>query len=242
MDGGRLHVRLDPNQRYGLRLTLFTLALGLTAVPFGILLDQVVREGPLIEADTWAANHLHDAVRDSSLLVDALQVVSFLGKPVWFYAICIPIGVWILRRGRMRLAIYLVTTTLLGGLIDTWVKVTVDRDRPSFEDPIATASGQSFPSGHAMTSIVTYGALLLIFLPLIPRARRPLSIGATAALVLAIGFTRLALGVHYITDVLGGFVLGAAWLLLSTAAFEIWREDRGLRPTRPLEEGVEPRV
>jgi undecaprenyl-diphosphatase len=57
---------------------------------------------------------------------------------------------------------------------------------------------------------------------------------------MAIGFSRLTLGVHYVSDVLGGYVLGAAWLLASVAAFEIWREDRGRRPTKPLEEGVEP--
>ena len=53
-------------------------------------------------------------------------------------------------------------------------------------------------------------------------------------------FSRLTLGVHYVSDVLGGYALGAAWLTASVAAFEIWREDRGRRPTHPLEEGVEP--
>ena len=59
-------------------------------------------------------------------------------------------------------------------------------------------------------------------------------------LVLAIGFSRLTLGVHYVSDVLGGYALGAAWLLASVAAWEISREERGRRPTHPLEEGVEP--
>jgi undecaprenyl-diphosphatase len=59
-------------------------------------------------------------------------------------------------------------------------------------------------------------------------------------LVLAIGISRLALGLHFVSDVLAGYVLGIAWLAASVAAFEIWRQDRGLRPTRPLEERVEP--
>ncbi len=63
---------------------------------------------------------------------------------------------------------------------------------------------------------------------------------APARSILAIGFSRLALGVHYVSDVLGGYALGAAWLVGSVAAFEIWREDRGRRRTHPLEEGVEP--
>lgn len=226
-------------QRFGVRLTLFAVALTLVGIPFGFLLDQVVRNGPLIEVDTWAANTLHEVVRDSPNTVTALQVISFTGKPIFFAIVCIPVAIVLLRRGHLHLAVFLGTATIVGGLVDTWVKLAVNRDRPSLEDPVATAFGHSFPSGHSMMSLVTYGALLLIFLPVLGRRRR-LAIGGVVVLVLAIGMSRLALGVHYITDVLGGFALGAAWLALNTAAFEIWREDRGLRQTKPLEEGVEP--
>jgi undecaprenyl-diphosphatase len=58
-------------------------------------------------------------------------------------------------------------------------------------------------------------------------------------LVAAICFSRLALGVHFITDVVGGVVLGLAWLAASTAAFSIWRVERG-RPPVQVKEGVEP--
>ena len=234
-----LQRRLDPAQRYGLRLTLFTVALVLIGVPFGFLTDQVLREGPFIEIDTWAANTLHEVVRESDLLVSVLQAVSFTGKPIFFVIVCVPIGLFLLWRGHFHLTMYLAVSTILGGIIDTIVKVAVDRDRPSLEDPVATAFGNSFPSGHSMMSLVTFGALLLIFLPVM-RRHRVTALVVVGLWVLAIGFTRLALGVHYISDVLGGWVLGAAWLALSTAAFEIWREDRGLRPTKPLEEGVEP--
>jgi undecaprenyl-diphosphatase len=77
-----------------------------------------------------------------------------------------------------------------------------------------------------MTSVIGYGVLLLILLPLIERKKWRLLFGAAIFLVLAIGFSRLALGVHYITDVLGGYALGGAWLAASTAAFSIWREER----------------
>jgi undecaprenyl-diphosphatase len=147
--------------------------------------------------------------------------------------------VFVLRRRRVRLAVFLVATTLAGGLIDTAVKIAVDRDRPSLEAPVATAHGQSFPSGHAMSSTVAYGALLLVLLPALPtRARRPV-VGVAVVLVVAIGFSRLALGVHYISDVLGGYALGLAWLAASTAAFSVWRVERGRPPVAPME-GLEP--
>ena len=231
--------RLDPEDRYGLRLTLLALAVVLVAVPFGLLLDQVVRDGPLVRLDTAAANDLHGWVRHSPGTVRMLQVVSFLGSPPWLWLVVTAAVIFTLRRRRARLAVFLVTTTLLGGLIDTAAKILVDRDRPSLEDAVATAHGQSFPSGHAMSSTVAYGALLLVLLPALPaRARRPALVGAVV-LVLAIGFTRLALGVHYISDVLGGYALGLAWLAASTAAFSVWRVERGRPPVKPLE-GLEP--
>ncbi|HEX2700591.1 MAG TPA: phosphatase PAP2 family protein [Acidimicrobiales bacterium] len=236
---GRVLRRLDPEGRYGLRLTLLAVALLLVAVPFGLLLDQVVRDGPLVRVDTSAANELHGWVRHSNVAVRVLQTVSFVGSPPWLTVMIVGAVAYVLRRRRLRLGLFLVVTTVTGGLIDTAVKVIVDRDRPSLVAPVATAHGQSFPSGHAMSSTIAYGALLLVLLPALPaRARRPV-VGGGAVLVLAIGFSRLALGVHYISDVLGGYALGLAWLAASTAAFSVWRVERGRPPVEPLE-GLEP--
>lgn len=231
--------RLDPEERYGLRLTLLALAVVLVAVPFGLLLDQVVREGPFTRLDTAAANNLHEWVRRSGTAVDVLKVVTFTGSPPWLALLVVAAVVYTLRRHRWRLALFLVVTSLAGGVIDTAVKVAVDRDRPSIEAPVATARGKSFPSGHAMSSTVVYGALVLVLIPALPRRRRRPTVAAAVLLVVTIGVTRLALGVHYISDVLGGFVLGLAWLAASTAAFSVWRVERG-RPGVVAMEGLEP--
>jgi undecaprenyl-diphosphatase len=233
--------RLDPEERYGLRVTLLAVAVVLVAIPFGLLLDQVVRDGPLTRFDTSAANDLHGWVRRSPAAVDVLQAVSFTGSPPWLAVLVIAAVVYTLRRRRWRLALFLVVTSLAGGAIDTAVKVAVDRDRPSVEAPVATARGQSFPSGHAMSSTVVYGALLLVLLPALPPRRRwrRAVLAASVALVLSIGFTRLALGVHYISDVLGGFALGLAWLAASTAGFSVWRVERG-QSSVDVFEGLEP--
>ncbi|MGI8810167.1 MAG: phosphatase PAP2 family protein [Acidimicrobiales bacterium] len=231
--------RLDPDGRYGLRVTLFGLAFLLVAIPFGLLLEQVKRNGPLLRVDTSAARHLHEWVRNSDDLVRQLKILTFFGSPVWFWVIVVPAVIWVWRRGHVRLAVFLVVTTLGGGLLDTIVKEAVGRPRPSLVDPVATAHGKSFPSGHAMSSTVVYGALLMVFLPVIGRRYRPVVLGGVMVLVAAIGFSRLALGVHFISDVLGGFVLGLAWLAASTAAFSTWRVERG-RPAVDISEGLEP--
>ncbi len=233
--------RLDPAERYGLRVTLLAVAFALVAVPFGLLVSQVRGDGRLVDLDTAGLDRLHDWVQGSPGVVSALKLVTDLGSPVWLWLVMIVAVVGLLRVGRTRLAVFLIVTALAGSLIDTVVKIAVDRPRPVLLDPVATARGKSFPSGHTMSATVCYGALLLAFLPAVARRWRPWLVGGTAGLVLAIGFTRLALGVHYLSDVVGGLVLGLAWLAISTAAFSIWRVERGWRPVQPME-GVEPEV
>ena len=106
-------------------------------------------------------------------------------------------------------------------------------------DPVAHAAGTSFPSGHAQSAVVATSVLLLVFLPYLRGAWRVVAIAGAVAYVLAIGFARVALGVHYVSDVLAGYALGAAWVAAMVAAFNIWRQERGHPPADPAE-GLEP--
>jgi undecaprenyl-diphosphatase len=232
--------RLKPASRYGARELLVGVAVALVGAPFGYLLHEVTSHGPLTVLDESAARWLHVRVAHNAVVSNVLKVVSFTGKPIFLIPLVGIPTLWLWRNGARKLVLFLLIVSIGGGLIDTVVKVLVSRPRPKFDDPIISALGQSFPSGHAMASLICYGAVLLVVLPVITRRWRPFAVAATVFWVVAIGFSRLALGVHYISDVLGGYVLGAAWLAGSVAAFEVWREDRGRRPTKPLTEGVEP--
>lgn len=233
--------RFDPTARYGLRLTLFALAATLLAIPFSFLLLQVLDSGPLTRVDQGTAEAIHEWIRDSRPLVALAFVFSFLGVPPFFYVTVGASAYWFFRRGYWRLAVFMVTTPLIGGVISTAVKVSVDRPRPVLDEPITEAFGKSFPSGHAMTSTVAYGTLLMAFMPMIPRKWRPRAVAAYVLLVLLISASRLGLGVHYLSDVLGGIVLGAAWLCVSVATFRIWRREQRKRPSEVMD-GVEPEV
>jgi undecaprenyl-diphosphatase len=94
-------------------------------------------------------------------------------------------------------------------------------------DPVAGAQGLSFPSAHSQAAVVGYAVLLLVFLPLLHRAWRGIAITFALLAVLAIGFSRIALGLHYVSDVVGGFVLGAAWVAAMAASFNVVGVDRG---------------
>ena len=232
--------RLDPRQRYGLRATLLAVAIALVAVPFSTLVFQVVGGGWLTEVDGRLADEMNDAVHGTPGAVGALQAVSWLGRAVWLAAMVGAGAVFLCRRRRRRLAAFLVVTALGGGLVNSAVKLAVDRPRPVVDHPVATAFGKSFPSGHAMSSTVCYGAVLLTFLPAVPRRMRAATVGATVVLVLAIGSSRLLLGVHFLSDVVGGHVLGAAWLVGAVAVFQTWRAEEGWAPADAVAEGVEP--
>lgn len=233
--------RLDPTARYGLRLTLLLIAVSLVAVPFSMLAIEITTDDDLVEFDKALAEDLIEFRQETPQITPVLNFVSTLGAPLWFWLLVGGVTIYLWRQHRRRLVAFLLTSTLGGSIINTIVKETIDRPRPSFRDPavIIFQEGKSFPSGHAMSSTIAYGALLLIFLPLIPQRRRPWAIAGVVTLVLLVGFSRLGLGVHYISDVVGGFILGIAWLTASTAAFSLWRIDRGRPPVEPAS-GVEP--
>jgi undecaprenyl-diphosphatase len=146
---------------------------------------------------------------------------------------------WLLWRRLPRLALFVVVTVAGSSLLNQVVKVAVDRSRPVLPDPVAHANGMSFPSGHAQSAVVAYSVLLLVFLPVLRGTWRPTAVAVAVLMVLGIGFSRVALGVHYVSDVLAGYVLGGAWVLAMAAAFNAWRVERG-KPKASLDEGLEP--
>ncbi|MFB9239886.1 phosphatase PAP2 family protein [Plantactinospora siamensis] len=209
-------------------------------VAFGVLLMLVrFKWGPLYHADHEAAEWFNGLVAPHHPLVKVLQAVSTLGgRPVLIWLVGIP-ALGLLIRRQPRLALYLIVTGVGGLILDPSLKALVGRLRPVVDVPISHAPGNSFPSGHSLGSFVAYGALLLVFLPAMrPRWRKP-AIALVALIVLLIGLSRIALGVHFVSDVLGGWLLGAAWLGVSAYAFRLWRRERG-RPVPPLTEGLEP--
>jgi membrane-associated phospholipid phosphatase len=233
--------RLDPASSYGLRLTLFLVAVCVFAVPFSMLLIEITSDDDVVEFDLAAAETAFEIKQQVPWLTKVLNAVSLLGHPVWFWVLIGSVAIYLWLHHRRRLVAFLLTSTLGGSIINTAVKIAINRPRPTFADPAAITyqEGKSFPSGHAMSSTIAYGALLLIFLPLIPRRYRKWAVGGYIFLEAMIGLSRLGLGVHYISDVAAGYLLGLAWLTASTAAFSIWRVERGRRPVEPMS-GVEP--
>ncbi|MGA5304684.1 phosphatase PAP2 family protein [Nucisporomicrobium flavum] len=233
-------VRWKPLTHFAERSILGLLAVVALGLGFGVLLLLVrFHWGPLERIDSGVAEGLNRLVSPHPPAVKALEAVARLGgRPIMFWLVTIAVVAMLIRR-RFRLAAYLVVTGVGSLLLDPSLKALVARVRPVVDVPVTHAPGNSFPSGHALGSMIVYGALLLVFLPAVSARHRKWFIAVIAVVVAAIGLTRIGLGVHYVSDVLAGWLLGAAWLGVTAYAFRLWRRETG-RPVAPIEDGLEP--
>jgi undecaprenyl-diphosphatase len=187
---------------------------------------------PLIhDADVAAVHAL--VTHEDRRLVSAMRVVTWLGSGVTLAAAGIPLAVVLLRR-RCHTAIALIAVSSLGAvLLVQSVKLLVGRPRPL--DALVDARGASFPSGHAGEALAFYGAVALVVVSTGERRGvRIAAVAVAAVLVLAVGFSRLALAVHYPSDVLGSFLLCGAWLATSAAVLSrAAATGAGSSPRRP---------
>jgi membrane-associated phospholipid phosphatase len=197
-----------------LHVPTLPLAAFLNAVAAFALLAQAYAAGsPTVQFDAWLANALHANLIPSA--TTAFAAVTTFGSTPVLALLAAAAAAYLVHRGGGRDAV-LLGVALVGAQLLTWIlKASFERPRPSFEDPVATASWFSFPSGHALSSIALYGALAFVIADRLPsRKARAAGLGVLALLVGAIGFSRLYLGVHYLSDVLAGYCAGLAWLLL----------------------------
>jgi undecaprenyl-diphosphatase len=165
-------------------------------------------------ADPIGPAWLEEAVRD----ITALGSFSVLG------IIVVLVFAYLLLVGKHRTGWFMVFAVVGGTIISTVLKMLFDRPRPDFTG-VAEVFTASFPSGHATVSAVvflTIGAMLAEASP--ERQLKRFFVGVAIALTLLVGVSRIYLGVHYPTDVLAGWSLGAAWALLCTTAAHFLRE------------------
>jgi len=193
-------------------------------VVFGLpvlLLAVAVRQqsGALVAFDRAAIRLATDRTREAGL-THALVVAQEVSKPVAVYAA----ATLVVRRVGRRPGWATASRWAFATMMSTWAlgalaKLVVRRPRPVYEDPFSSASGFSFPSGHALNITAAVTVLLLLLWPLLSPARRRLAVGLAVVLVLAVSADRVLLGVHHPSDVVAGVLLGLAVTLSSWAAF-----------------------
>lgn len=156
------------------------------------------------------------AMRDPSLVQFFIWVTQ-LGSAYTIFGFTLFAAIILAYRKRWTLIAGLFTSVFGSAAVAFVLKEFIARPRPG--DPILTfiETSYSFPSGHATRSIALYVFILWLIYKIFPTGWRYIAAVAVTALVLAIGFSRLYLGVHYPSDVLAGYVLGGIFVLLGIA-------------------------
>lgn len=234
--------------RYARRRVAPAVVVLILLAAFAAVLTLVLtRWSPLRSLDLGLDRRLNDFFSHHHNFTSAAKAVTDAGQPLTFEVLAVLGAVVLWISGHPRLAIFTPVTVLGAGLLGTIVKALVDRARPTLPVELSRASGASFPSGHALSSTAGLGALVFVLYVLRVAHRRTVA-GAAVAVGALIGFSRLALGVHYLSDVVAGWLLGVAWVLIladiyaviaerEPAAARRWRRReppaRGQPPERP---------
>lgn len=211
-----LRSRMDPATATGLALTVALLGIVVAGALVGVFVWMIRRDIGFVNVDLaverWAEAHattFSDAV---------LGAVTHLGDTPTVLAVGVAIaayGAW--RWRRLAVPLFVLAVVLGQVLISNTIKVVIDRARPELR-PRAEFTGTSFPSGHTTAATATYLAVALVLaIGTSPRARALLA-GAAIAIGVAVGSTRVLLGVHWFSDVLAGLAIGWAWFGLCAVA------------------------
>lgn len=201
------------------RAVLTAVVLSTPVVVLAVLVQQ--RFAPLMELDTALIRRTTDLTREHPGLRSALIVWQELWQPWRAYLAATALCLWTwLRRGMRARSLWAFVTMMIGWNLFLQAKLLVQRARPVVDDPVSTAPGYSFPSGHAAnTASICLVCVVLLWPLLRSRAARVTAVVTAAVLVLSVLLDRVFLGVHYPSDVTAGLLLAAAYVYGSWRGF-----------------------
>lgn len=218
-----MKARLSSKPSWAIYLVLIMLIV--TVWVFGAIAEDVFTNDPLTVVDArfsaWLQNHPVHMLTRFLLLITQLH--SLLGVTVMTLAVSAYL--WIKR---LRIWVLTLMLAMFGGmLLNLLLKHVFVRERPHFDNPLLVLTTYSFPSGHTVMATVFYGTLCAL---VVSRTRRwlwrMLAIAAAAFLVLLVGFSRIYLGAHYLSDVLAAIAEGLAWLAFCLISIEKLKRRR----------------
>jgi membrane-associated phospholipid phosphatase len=214
------------------RAVWVSVAIGVLVV---ILLGVLIRAhwGPLMEVDFTVSDELVVPGQDSEVYL--LRALSAVGRFEVRLFVLGPLAVWLGWQHRWRLVALVVIGGALIGPFNEVLKVIVERPRPSYSRTIEV-HGYSYPSGHAAVSAALATILVLVFWPLLSRAWRGVLFALAAIAVVAVGYSRVALGVHYTSDVVAGWCVGVGWVLVVAVLLRVWPDRFAAQRDQPEQE------
>lgn len=212
-----LRRRLERGVPYGLGFTLAFVAIAAFTWGFAQVIDAVADEDDLSRWDSVA----HDAVYAFLGGNDQLGLaITWFGNSATLTTLVVLVALGLVVAKRYWAAFRVVFASGVGGLVVTGLKLLFARDRPL--EQVVTAHGYSFPSGHAFGSTVFYGMMVYLVWRLTKNVwARTVAVLLGPLVFIAVGLSRVFLNVHYLTDVVGGWLSGGAWLLASLLLVDV---------------------
>ncbi|MBV9128821.1 MAG: phosphatase PAP2 family protein [Verrucomicrobia bacterium] len=200
-----------PRQWLSVALLTGLLVMAAAGALFIYLADEVGEQAWLTGLDSMVAQFFHH--HGGPWLVHAFEAITLFGSASTLTLVGLAIALLLCALRRWSLLLGWVAALVGTGLLNRTLKGVVRRLRPKLPEPWVTEPGWSFPSGHAMGSLVAYGFLAYLLTRITPpHFPRQTAIALLAGLVLLIGFSRIYLGVHFLSDVIGGYAAATVWL------------------------------
>ncbi|MEY9872234.1 membrane-associated phospholipid phosphatase [Streptacidiphilus sp. MAP12-33] len=201
---------------------------GVCLALFGGLLALVEAHwGPLLRLDLSVDRHLHTTALRHSAWTGSMRTVSSVLEPTVLRVALGVLVLWLWWRGARVAAVWAAACGVLQAALEIAAKDAVARPRPALPQPVSTATGWAFPSGHAMTAATVIPLFVVVAWPhLRLPVTRVLTAVVAAAFVLLVSWTRIGLGVHWPSDVVAGWLLAGFTLCAVTAATDTWRPDQ----------------
>ena len=222
---GFFHARLSPSSYLGLNLTLGALVLIGASWLFGGIAEDVATGDPLTMIDVRVANWFHGHA--TPVLTQCMLFITNLHGPAAISVLMILAAGYLVWKRDWFWFTGLLVTVPSGMLLNVLVKYAFHRARPVFDHPLLVVSSYSFPSGHAAGTTLFYGVLAAMLISKIAAWRsRVIIVLTTMALIFLVSLSRVYLGVHYLSDVLGGFAEAMAWLTLCLVGIHTYWQHR----------------
>lgn len=226
-----MRARFSPEGALGLQLTVGALMLISATWIFGAIAEDVATADTITVIDLKLANWLH--AHASLRLTRVMLAVSALNGVAAVSILTVTLAAFFAWRGHRKWLLALTMIVPVGMLLNSVLKLVFARARPHFEDPLMTLATYSFPSGHVAGSTLFYGTLAAFVIAQTHSAARRVAIVSAAILLTAlVALSRLYLGVHYLSDVLGAFAECVAWLALCLTGVYMLDRRRAARRTR----------
>jgi membrane-associated phospholipid phosphatase len=188
---------------------------------------------PLAGPDHEVAGWFH--ARLTHTFVSVLRAFTEFGSSEWIGVVLFSLVLFFVWKRLWPSLVTLIVAVPGGMLLNELVKVLVHRHRPFVDGPFVDWSGYSFASGHTIGATLLYGQLALFILPMIKGRRwRTLTVSSAALLIALVGFSRIALGAHFLTDVLAAIFFGIIWLAFCLIAGKPMRRSVVLATSVPL--------